>query len=121
MICITSLGENLDSKVDPKFGRCEYLIFIEPETMKIEAVKNPNASASGGSGIQSANLVSQKGATVVLSGNIGPNAFQALNAAGIKIFTGVSGTVKEAAEKYKKGEFSAVDAPTVSDHSGMEK
>ncbi len=118
-ICITSEGGNLDSKVDPRFGRCQHFIIIDTDTLEFEAIKNPNIESAGGAGIQSAQLVVSKKVKAVVTGNVGPNAFQTLQAAGIEIFTGASGTVKEAIEKYKKGEFKAVSGPSVGSHSGM--
>lgn len=118
-ICVTSEGETLDSKVDPRFGRAQYFTVVDTDTMEFESVGNPNIESMGGAGIQSAQLVASKQIKAVLTGNIGPNAFQALQAAGIEIFTGASGVVKEAIEKYKKGEFKAVTDPTVGSKSGM--
>lgn len=118
-ICVTSEGDSLNSKVDPRFGRCKYFIIADSDTLELEVIKNPNIESTGGAGIQSAQLVASKNAKVVLTGNIGPNAFQTLQAAGIDIFTGASGMVKDAIEKYKRGEFKAVSGPSVSSHSGM--
>jgi len=118
-ICVTSEGNNLDSKVDPRFGRCRYFIVIDANTLEFEAIENSNINSMGGAGIQSGQFIASKEAKAVITGNVGPNAFQTLQAAGIEIFTGASGTVKEAIEKYKKGEFKAVSAPSVSSHSGI--
>ncbi len=118
-ICITSEGGSLDSKVDPRFGRCQYFIIADTDTLEFEAIVNPNIESMGGAGIQSAQLVSSKQVKAVVTGNVGPNAFQTLQVAGIEIFTGASGTVKEAIEKYRKGEFKAVSGPSVGSHSGM--
>jgi len=118
-ICITSEGSSLDSKVDPRFGRCQYFIITDTDSLEFEAIGNPNMESMGGAGIQSAQLVSSKQVKAVVTGNVGPNAFQTLQAAGIEIFTGASGTVKEAIEKYRKGEFKAVSGPSVGSHSGM--
>ncbi len=118
-ICVTSEGSSLDSKVDPRFGRCQHFIIVDTDTLEFEEIENPNIESMGGAGIQSAQLVASKKIKAVLTGNVGPNAFQTLQAAGIEIFTGASGTVKEAIEKYKKGEFKAVSGPSVSSHAGM--
>lgn len=120
-ICITSQGETLDSSVDPRFGRCSWFILVDPETMDYEAVSNSNAQAMGGAGIQAGQMMVDKGANVVLTGNMGPNAYQTLQAGGLEIITGVSGLVKEAVEKYKKGELKASDAPNVQSHFGMRR
>jgi len=118
-ICVTSEGDNLGSKVDSRFGRCRYFIIADTDTLEFEAIENPNIESMGGAGIQSAQLVSSKQVKAVLTGNVGPNAFQTLQAAGIEVFTDASGTIKEAIEKYKKGEFKVVSSPSVSSHSGM--
>ncbi len=109
----------MDSKVDPRFGRCQHFIIVDTDTLEFEEIENPNIESMGGAGIQSAQLVASKKIKAVLTGNVGPNAFQTLQAAGIEIFTGASGTVKEAIEKYKKGEFKAVSGPSVGSHAGM--
>ena len=118
-ICITSEGGNLDSKVDPRFGRCQNFIIADIDTLEFEAIGNPNIESMGGAGIQSAQLVASKQVKAVVTGNVGPNAFQTLQAAGIEVFTGASGTVKEAIEKYKKGEFKANSSPSVGSKSGI--
>jgi len=118
-ICVTSEGGSLDSKVDPRFGRCQYFIIADTDTLEFEAVGNPNIESMGGAGIQSAQLVASKKIKAVVTGNVGPNAFQTLQAAGIEVFTGAAGTVKEAIEKYKKGEFKAASSPSVGSKSGM--
>jgi len=117
-VCITSQGDSLDFMVDPRFGRCQYFIIANTESEDFEAVKNPNTDSGGGAGIQSGQLISDKKVKVVLTGNVGPNAFSTLNAAGVKVITGVSGKVSEAIEKYKKGEFKSTDGPTVDSHFG---
>jgi len=118
-ICITSTGDNLDSTVDPRFGRCKFFIIVDPDTMEFESISNENISASGGAGIKAGQLISEKKVKAVLTGNVGPNAFQTLNAAKIDIFSGINGTIKDAAIKYKNGELKQVNGPSVKSHFGM--
>lgn len=118
-ICISSQGDNLDSQVDPRFGRCQYFIIVDPDTLEFEAVENPSVSAIGGAGVASGQLVAGKGVKAVLTGNVGPNAFQTLQAAGVEIITGISGLIKEVIEKYKKGEFNPTQGPNVERKFGM--
>jgi len=118
-ICVSASANSLDALVDPRFGRCPYFLIVDSETMQFEAVPNPALGAMGGAGIQAAQILASKGAKVVITGNVGPNAFQALSAAGIKIITGAYGTVREVVEKYRRGELKETNAPTVGGHFGM--
>jgi len=118
-ICITSEGNNLDSNVDPRFGRCRYFIFLDTDTGNFEAVENTGINQSGGAGIQAAQLIISQGVKAVLTGNVGPNAFQGLNAGKIGIYTGISGSIKDAIALYKTGKLKATLSATASSKSGM--
>lgn len=120
-ICITSEGKTLDSKVDSRFGRCQNFIFFDIDTGSFEAQENANTQFSGGAGIQSGQLVVSKGVKAVLTGNIGPNAHQVLSAAGISVFTEVSGLVKDVIKEYKNGKYSSAKSPSVGSKFGMPK
>ncbi len=117
-IAISVAGQTLDAEVDPRFGRCRYFIFVDPETMQFEAVENSSAMAAGGAGISAAQMVAGKGAQAVLTGNCGPNAYNVLSAAGIQVVTGVSGNARDAVQKYKEGEFQRSFQPNVVAHFG---
>jgi predicted Fe-Mo cluster-binding NifX family protein len=118
-ICVTATANSLDAQIDPRFGRCSYFVIVDSETMQFEAVPNMAAAASGGAGIQAAQTIAKEGVKLLITGNVGPKAFQALAAAGIEIATGAFGSVREAVEKYKRGELSKTGAPTVGGHFGM--
>ncbi|MGQ9508272.1 MAG: NifB/NifX family molybdenum-iron cluster-binding protein [Thermodesulfobacteriota bacterium] len=118
-IAISSTGKNLDSQIDPRFGRCQYFIFIDPETMEFETFENEGLMAMGGAGVQAAQFIAQKGAKALITGNIGPNAASALYSSGIKVYMVSGGTVKEVVEKYKSGNLNESSGPTVPPHFGM--
>ena len=118
-IGVSSTGKSLNEQVDPRFGRCRYFLVIDIDTMNVEAISNESAMASGGAGIQAAQNMAKAGVEAVLTGNMGPNAFQTLSAAGVKIFTGVNGTVKEIVERYKKGELKETESASVGSHFGI--
>ena len=118
-IAVSSSGKDLDSQVDPRFGRCAYFVIMETDDMGFEAFNNENIALGGGAGIQSAQFVASKGAKAVITGNVGPNAVQTLSAAGVEVFVGQSGTVREAIERYTKGEINSTSTPNVADHYGM--
>ena len=68
----------MDSTVDPRFGRCQYFIMVDTETMAAAPIQNTGAAASGGAGMQAAQLVQDEGASCVITGNVGPNAMNVL-------------------------------------------
>jgi predicted Fe-Mo cluster-binding NifX family protein len=106
--------------MDPRFGRCEYFLFVDPQSLALEASENPNIGASGGAGIQSAQFVANKGVEAIITGQVGPNAFTILQAAGMKILVGASGKVRDVLEKFKKGQLASyAQGPTARAHAGM--
>ena len=120
-ICVSASSDSLDANVDPRFGRCPYFVVVDSETMEFTVVSNDSTNAAHGAGIQAAQTVANMGAKVVITGNVGPNAFNVLSATGIKIVTGVSGSIRDAVEKYKSGQLKETGNPTVGGHFGMGK
>ena len=101
-IAVTATGGSMSAKVDERFGRCAYFVIVDSDTMKFTAFSNPASDFSGGSGPAAVREVAKHEAEVLLTGSVGGNAQRALEAAGIKIVTGVSGTVSRAVEDYLK-------------------
>jgi len=118
-VAISAAGPSLDAEVDPRFGRCQYFIIVDPDTMEFEAVDNSSAMAAGGAGVSAGQSIADRGVQAILTGNCGPNAYQVLSSAGIEVITGVSGKVKDAAQGYRSGRFKASTQANVPDHSGM--
>jgi len=118
-VAVSATEGNLDAQIDPRFGRCQYFVIVDTDSMEYEAVSNASAMASGGAGIQAAQNVAKMGVEAVITGNVGPNAFQTLSASGIKIVTGASGIVRDAVERFGKGELGETTSPTVGGHFGM--
>lgn len=117
-IAITSAAADLDAQMDPRFGRAQYLLIVDTESLEFEAVENPNIAAGGGAGIQTSQMIANKGAEAVLTGNCGPNAYQTLSAAGMKVYVGLSGPVRQALEAFKRGELAPIEGPSVPGHFG---
>ena len=118
-IAVSSMGTDLSVQVDPRFGRCQYFIIVDPDTMEFEVVENSVAMSTGGAGVATGQLLAVKGVSDVLTGNCGPNAFNVLNAAGIKVMTGVAGTIQDVVEGYKSVKYQANSQANAAPHSGM--
>ncbi len=118
-IILTTTAPNIDSDVDPRFGRGAYLLVVDTDTLQVEGHPNPGVNASGGAGIQAAQFVADQKAEAVISGDFGPNAFDALKAAGIPMYLyGDCNTARQAIGRFKAGRLQQVGAPTQSGHHG---
>ncbi|KMY66965.1 hypothetical protein AAU61_13455 [Desulfocarbo indianensis] len=112
-IAISSEGPTLDDKVDPRFGRAGGFIIVDPDTMEFTYLDNGASQARAqGAGIQTAEMVAKAGARVILTGFVGPKAFQALKAAGLSVGQDLEGvTVRQAVEKFKAGQVNLAEEP----------
>ena len=116
-IVVTSTGESLDSRVEPRFGRAPHLVVVDMDSNEITVVDNSRGVAAvQGAGIQAAETVSRSGAECLLTGHCGPKAFRTLEAAGIEVYIGASGTVAEAVEQFRQGKLERARGPTVAGH-----
>jgi predicted Fe-Mo cluster-binding NifX family protein len=118
-IVVTAEGADLDAPAIPVFGRCTMYIFVDTETMGFEAVENPAIAASGGAGIQAAQFVIERGAQAVVTGSVGPNAFNVFQSANVPIYLFGGGTVRQAVEAYKAGGLQSVGGANVQAGMGM--
>lgn len=110
-IAITSVGADLKSEICPRFGRADYFLIIDAESLEYEAVENPNRKAVGGAGIQSSQLMINKDVSAVLSGQVGMNAFRMLDSAEILVYENVEGIVEDAIRKFKSDELKLSNNP----------
>jgi predicted Fe-Mo cluster-binding NifX family protein len=100
-IVATSTGRDLDSALDPRFGRCAYFAVLDSESGALEAIPNPFLDAAGGAGTQAAQWVLDQGAEILLTGQCGPKAAAVLRDAGIRVVEGASGSLREAAAPFR--------------------
>ena len=116
-IAVTATGTSLDSPLDPRFGRAQYILIVDENETILEAVDNSgNINAMRGAGIQAGKVLADKKVDILLTGHCGPNAFTTLKAAGIKVGVDLSGTVREALARYKRNDVRFADQPDVEGH-----
>jgi predicted Fe-Mo cluster-binding NifX family protein len=118
-IVVSAQGDSLDAPASPVFGRCPTYVFVNTETLEFEAIPNPAMNQAGGAGIQAAQFVVSQGAQAVLTGNLGPNAFGVLQAAGVPGYLVAEGTVRHAVEAHQAGELRPMAGANVAGHAGM--
>lgn len=117
-VAVCSTGDALDSPLDPRFGRCACFVIVDTETFEAGTAKNPGVNCAQGAGIQAAQVISSLGVSAVIAGNLGPNAHQALSAAGIRVYTCAGETVRNAVNLFNAGSLQEISAPTVAAHFG---
>ncbi len=120
-IAASTAKGGLDDVVIEIFGRAPCFTIVEVDggsIRNVEVVKNENAMASGGAGIASAQLMIDKGVDAILTGNLGPNAYNVLSSAGINVYRAAGMTVREAVERFLRGELETV-APSGGGGRGM--
>lgn len=116
-IAISAQGEKPDSFVDERFGRAQGFIFFDDNTNTFTYEDNTqNLSAMQGAGIQSAKRIIDSGAAVLITGNVGPKAYAALNSASVEIYCGAKGTVLDAISKFKEGVLTKTSGASVEGH-----
>jgi len=118
-IVVTANGADLDAPASPVFGRCPTYVFVDTDTMEFEAVQNPAVAAAGGAGIQAAQFVVERGAQAVVTGNVGPNAFNVFRASNVPVYFFSGETVRQAVEACKTGQLPAAGGASGPAHAGM--
>lgn len=118
-VAVSAQGTTLDAVVDPRFGRCQHILMVNTETFEYTVMSNPNIGASGGAGIQTAQMLSKKEVQAVLTGHCGPKAFRTLQAARIPIYVDIAGTVREAVERYNSGQLQPALQANAEGHAGL--
>ena len=101
-IVLSATGPELDSQVDPRFGRCTYLILYDLDTQMVTGIQNESAGATHGAGISAAQKVVEQGASSVITGNVGPNAMRVFQNAGVNVYITPPTTVRDAIEAFKE-------------------
>ena len=117
-IAITAESPDLDVRIDPRFGRAAGFVVVDPDTMTFAYVDNGASQVMArGAGIQAAEILAATGAGVLLTGFVGPKAFQALSAAGIAIGQNLEHlTVREAVQGFRDGKVDIAEAPNSRSH-----
>jgi len=108
-LAVSAFGNNLNSQIDPRFGRCAFFLVVDSKDMSFSAFRNEGSELGGGAGVQAAQFVASKGAGVVITGNCGPKAEKALAAAGIELLTGQQGIISDIIKKHIKQEPTPAD------------
>jgi predicted Fe-Mo cluster-binding NifX family protein len=118
-VIVSAQGDNLEAPVSPVFGRCPIYLLVDTETFEFEAIPNPAMNQPGGAGIQAAQFVVSQGVEAVLTGNLGPNAFDVLQAASVPGYLAGQGTVRQAVEACRAGQLQRMGGANVAAHAGM--
>ena len=118
-IAISASGKKLEDQLDPRFGRCKFFLIIDSDDMSVEVIDNTSNALGKGAGVQSAQLIISGGAKAVITGNCGPKAMQLFSVAGVQVYAGQSGTIKDIVVSYKNGSMTPTTKATMPAHARM--
>jgi predicted Fe-Mo cluster-binding NifX family protein len=119
-LVVSSNGSNLDAPASSVFGRCPMYMFVDTDSLEFEVSRNPAADAPGGAGIRAAQFVTEADVQAVITGNVGPNAMDVLQAAGVQVYFFRDGSVRQAVEDFKAGKLATASGKSVQSHHGMQ-
>ncbi|NPV10537.1 MAG: NifB/NifX family molybdenum-iron cluster-binding protein [Ignavibacteria bacterium] len=108
LILIGAEGKDLNSNVSMRFGHSNYFLIFNTETKSVEAYENVGHNKKH----ENLRELINKGVEVTIVGNIGPHAFETINTSRNKIYLARKMSVKEAIEKFLKGELKQLSEPT---------
>ena len=120
-IAISSTGNNLESEVDARFGRCSYFLIVEIENNKIKdfkAIENTGKDQMGGAGITAGEIVAKQKVDAIITVNLGPRAFSVFEQFKIKVYSG-EGKIKDVVQDFIKGKLKELTNATGPQHVGL--
>ncbi|MFW5775575.1 MAG: NifB/NifX family molybdenum-iron cluster-binding protein [Chitinivibrionales bacterium] len=116
-IAVSSQGKSPDSLMDSRFGRASFFLVFDSGTDTFETLDNEqNLQSTQGAGIQAASTVVNAGCDCLITGHCGPKAFAALSKAGVAVYTGCEGSIKDVIEKFQQGKLTKSVQPDVQGH-----
>jgi len=119
-VAISSSGGNLDEQIDPGFGCCRCFIVIDPATEAFDVLENKAPASSSGAGIHAAQMVVAAGVDGIITGKLKPSVTKTLEAAGLKVYLGAAGTIRDVLKQYQDGLLLKASDPAVGDGTGTE-
>jgi len=118
-ITVSAKGTSMGSEVDPRFGRTIGFVLFDTETGNSTYLDNSaHRDLSQGAGIQTAQMIVEAGTEVLITGQMGPKAAQALSRTGIKSYVCTSGTVQEAIQALEHNALQELSADAVQSGPG---
>lgn len=107
-IGISSTGLGILSLADPRFGRCANFAIYDTEENVYRFFENKAQQSGGGAGIAAAQQMIDEDVKIVLTGNMGPNAYNVIKDAGIKIYRIGSVSVEKAVQLFKEAKLEEI-------------
>ena len=122
-IAISSTGNNLDSEVDARFGRCSYFLIVEIDEKKkkikdFKAIENTGKDQMGGAGITAGEIVAKQKVDAVITTNLGPRAFSVFEQSKIKTYQG-EGKIKKVVQDFLDKKLKELINATGPQHTGL--
>jgi predicted Fe-Mo cluster-binding NifX family protein len=113
-IAVPAEGPDLEARVSDRLGLSPYLLIVDLESKRFEALRSPREPLSGagsGAGMQMVALIIAKKGDVLLTDWCSPTAEKYLSAYGVEIVGGMSGTVAKVLDEFQKERKNPIENP----------
>jgi predicted Fe-Mo cluster-binding NifX family protein len=115
-ICIPSEHDRgFESLTYPHFGSAPYFIIYDTETRALRTLRNADEHHTHGA-CHPLKALTGESVEAVIVGGIGARAIAGLNAAGVKVYRSVPGTVAENLDRLEKGRLGELTADQACTH-----
>lgn len=117
-ILVSSNGEEPTDLLDSRFGRCDYFQIFDTEKEEYKVLENRGNTSPQGAGVAASQQAIDEEVDVIITGKLGPNAFNLINNSSIKMYSADEVTVEEVIRLFQEGKLQEVkkSAPA---HHGM--
>ncbi|MBF0492784.1 MAG: PDZ domain-containing protein [Deltaproteobacteria bacterium] len=100
IVAVAAMGSTSADQVSPMFTKSPYFILVDLKKGTLNAVANTQSEATG---ILAAKWLMQNHIDAVITGRIGPRAYDALSDAKIAVYAGVFGSIEDVIQAFREG------------------
>ena len=101
-IAITSENNQLDAKIDARFGRCSFFAIYDTATEQVDFLANPAKESAEGAGPAAVQFIAKQGVSKIIAGEFGTKIHSLLQGLNIEMINDQNKTIEEIIASLKK-------------------
>ncbi len=115
-IAITTLGKTQLDPVDQRFGRAEYILILDENGTQLDCIEQGSLAPASGAGIAMAQKLVDAGIDALITGHLGPNAWQVLSESDIRLYQAASGNAADNLKAFNESSLQLISAAGPAHH-----